>query len=360
MPPARRTMRTSLVIVSGLSLIEVVHVLLLGRGTTHSAVVVTVIGALAAIQLSYFSRPSARLEFPTGHLALTVHALLVFLPMLLFGHTWIAATGFLAGSVLLVLPRTAGWTAFTAIVIAAGGVHISAGHDLTAASLSIVTTAMAGLVLHGLPWLAALAVKVDATRSDLADRAVAEERIRVSRDLHDLLGYGLSAIKLKSELSHRLLPDHPDQARETLGEILDITRHTLVDVRSVALGYRLLSVEETFCSAKAVLTSANITVNMELDHGEIPEPAATVLATVLRESVTNVLRHSRAEHCEISLRQKEDLIELQIMNDGADESPCDPSGSGVRNMTERVDEIGGSFTSRRESGRFHLHAQIPL
>ncbi|WP_285753763.1 histidine kinase [Lentzea sp. NBRC 105346] len=311
-----------------------------------------VIGALCAIQLSYFSRRPAPL---TGYTALAVQAALLAVPPMLFGHTWVAVTGFLAGNTLLVLPKVAGWIAFAAVALAA-----ALGHGATEAALIFVTTVLAGFVVHGLPWLAALAVKIEQACSDVARDAVAEERVRVSRDLHDLLGYGLSAIKLKSELTHRLLPDNPELARETLREIVDITRHTLVDVRSVALGYRLMSVQESFSSAQAVLASANVAVRMDLDHGDIPEPVATVLSTVLRESVTNVLRHSKAEQCDISLRQSGNVVVLDIVNDGAGQEEGRSSGSGVRNMTERVQEIGGLFSSRLDGDRFHLHASIPV
>ncbi|WP_170155770.1 sensor histidine kinase [Umezawaea tangerina] len=347
--------------MGALSLVELLHVLSLDPGITRSAFLIADTAVLAVAQVCYFSNPSARRGFPFGHLALALQAVLVALPVLAVGHTWIGVPGLLAGSVLLVLPRAAGWSAFTAVVAAATWARFAAEHDVSDAATCAVATAMTGLVTHGMPWLAAVAVKVSATRGDLARAAVAEERVRVSRDLHDLLGYGLSAIKLKSELTHRLLPEHPDRARESLAEIVDITHRTLVDVRSVALGYRLLSVEEAFRSADAVLRSAGIDVAMELHTDPIPEPAATVLATVLREGVTNVLRHSEAGRCEITLCRKEDAVELRIVNDGMRDTPQDHhTGSGVRNMTERVLEIGGSFSSHRDDDVFRLLASVPL
>jgi two-component system sensor histidine kinase DesK len=361
MPAARRTTRTAVAVLCGLAVVEIGHTLLLDRGFTHSAVAITAIVLLSAVQLFYFCRPHAPLRFPIGHLALAGQIGLVLAPVLLVRQPWIAMPGLLAGSVLLVLPPTAGWVAYAVVLATAGTAQAATGGDRTAVVFGVVTAAMTGLVVRSLPKLAALATKLDESRAEMARCAVADERVRVSRDLHDLLGYGLSAIKLKSELVHRMLPEHPAEARESVAEILDITRHTLVDVRSVALGYRLLSMRETIDSARAVLTSADVVVRLELDDRPVPEPAATVLATLVREGVTNVLRHSKAENCEITVRRHGGLVLLDIVNDGAAGMTRDRSGSGVRNMTERVHEIGGVFTAgRQEDGRFRLHASIPL
>jgi len=361
MPPAHHTTRTALAVMCGLSVVEITHVLLLGRDFTRSAVPIAAIVLLSTAQLFYFSRTDAPLRFPIGHLALVGQMALTFGPVLLFRHPWIAVPGLLAGSVLLVLPAFSGRVAYAIVVAAAGAAQAVAGGDATAVLFGLVAAAMTGLVVHGLPWLAVLATRLDESRAELEWCAVADERVRVSRDLHDLLGYGLSAIKLKSELVHRMLPEHPARARESVAEILDITRHALVDVRSVALGYRVLSVRETINSAEAVLTSADIKVCTAMDDRPVPEPAATVLATLVREGVTNVLRHSKAENCEITVGRHGHQVLLDIVNDGASGTTRDRSGSGVRNMTERVHEIGGVFTAGRlADGRFHLHASIPL
>ncbi len=361
MPPAHHTTRTAVAVLCGLTVVEIGHVLLLGRDVTRTAVPIAVIVLLSAVQLFYFSRPHAPLRFPIGHLVLTCQVALTFAPVFVFDHPWIVVPGLPAGSVLLVLPPLAGWVGYAVVVAAAGVVQATTGGDTTAVVFGLITVAMTGLVVRGLPWLALLATRLDESCAELEWCAVADERERVSRDLHDLLGYGLTAIKVKSELVHRMLPDRPAEARESVAEILDITRLALVDVRSVALGYRLLSVRETVKSATAVLTSADVAVRMEMDDSPVPEPAATVLATLVREGVTNVLRHSKAENCEIAVRRSGDQVLLDIVNDGAGATTRDRSGSGVRNMTRRVHEIGGVLTAGRAAdGRFHLHASIPL
>lgn len=360
-PPTDRTTGTAIAMMCGLAAVEISHTLLTGRGSTHSAVAIGIIVLLSSVQVCYFRASGAPSRFPIAHLALAAQATLTFLPAFLLHQAWVAVPGLLAGNVLLVLPQGAGRVAYVVVVTATGATHAAVGAGATATVFGLLTTAMTGLVAYGLPRLAVLATRLDESRTELAHCAVADERMRVSRDLHDLLGYGLSAIKLKSELAHRMLPEHPVEARQSVAEILDIARHTMADVRSIALGYRLLSVRETITSATAVLTSADVAVHAELDDQQVPEPAATVLATLVREGVTNVLRHSKAEHCDITVRRHGDLVLLDIVNDGVVEPTCDRSSSGVRNMTERVHEIGGAFTAGRAAdGRFHLHASIPL
>ncbi|CAM5724203.1 hypothetical protein SALBM311S_00537 [Streptomyces alboniger] len=167
--------------------------------------------------------------------------------------------------------------------------------------------------------------------------AVAGERLRFARDLHDLLGFGLSAITLKSELTFRLVATRPERAREELVGILQISRQALADVRSVARGYREMSLDAEAASADDVLTAAEIEARIDLDCGPVSDRAGTVLATVIREGVTNVLRHSKAQHCVIEAGPASGpggpLVRLVVANDGADETRRTGSqdgGSGLR------------------------------
>jgi two-component system, NarL family, sensor histidine kinase DesK len=197
----------------------------------------------------------------------------------------------------------------------------------------------------------------------MAKVAVAAERLRFSRDLHDLLGYSLSAISLKSELTHRLVTKNPDRAEEELSQIIEISRQALTDVRAVASGYRELSLDDEARSARSVLLAADVDVHMMMEHHELPTRVRTVLATVLREGVTNVLRHSKAERCEIILRQTDTDVSIEITNDGVPDSPQQhslDSGSGIQNLSNRVSRLDGNLvTSTDERGNFRLLATIP-
>src|SRR4030095_4934698 len=155
-----------------------------------------------------------------------------------YSPAWLSLTGFLAGSALLVLRPWMAWPAF-ALVVASMAVNYS---RLTDNPLEItygaVWTANSGLVVYGLTRMQSLVMELHEARTELAQRAVNQERLRFARDLHDLLGYSLSAITLKSELTHRLVPKNPDKAQNELVEIVNISRKALADVRAVANGYR--------------------------------------------------------------------------------------------------------------------------
>lgn len=320
-------------------------------------------GALLCLQLFYFSRPTRRPRPPTSYLVLAVQACLVYLPLIYYAQGWTGQPGFLAGSVLLVLPPLLAWTVFPLIVASmavAQGILTGEPIDIAYTTVSTVIT---GLVVFGLTRLATLVIDLQQARTELAQMAVAQERLRFARDLHDLLGYSLSAITLKSELTHRLVVKQPERAQEELSEVLDISRRALADVRSVASGYRELSLDAEARSARSVLLAADVDVHMDIDYGDIPVLVGTLLATILREGVTNMLRHSKAEWCEITVRRTRDQIQMDIVNDGVPEAPAEPArhgGSGIQNLSARVAAAGGTLTAGLDpDGRFRLHATAP-
>lgn len=338
--------------VGALGLIDLTHLFLQGHGLLRSALGAADLALILAMQPLY-SRTAGQPRLPL----LALQALFVFLPVLMIGHMWVAMAGILASNGLRILSDRTRWIALGAVVFLAGAAQLWRDGATTTAFV-VVSTAMTALVLHGFARMTAVRA------ADLAGRgtqaAVAEERLRVSRDLHDLLGYGLSAIQVKSELTRRLVPEDPEGAQEELTEILDIVRCTLSDVRTIARGYRPLSFREASYSVKALLAAAEIEVVMRLDHGPLPEPVETMLAAVLLEGITNVLRHSKAGTCEITVCGRERHVELDIVNDGVAE-PGDSAGAGVGNMTERVEELGGRLRARQVGiDRFHLHVSVPL
>lgn len=318
--------------------------------------------AALVLQLGYFSRPGTRLNSTVSYLLLVVLALLVFLPLLHLPNTWNGLPGFLAASALLVMRPRLGWAVAAAVVAAVAWSQASL--TVSPRTLGQVTiTINLALIVYGLTWMARTVRQLRATRQELAEVALAETRLRFARDLHDLLGLSLSAITLKSELAYRLILLDPDRSRTELTEVLEISRHALADVRSVASGYHEMSLEEEYRTAESLLTTAGLEVRMGIDYGDLPPEVSTVLATVLREGVTNVLRHSKGECCEITISTHEDGVSLHVINDGVTK-PTDRNkdgwGSGIRNMSDRVAALGGLLTAKYEGdGRFGLCARIP-
>jgi two-component system sensor histidine kinase DesK len=323
--------------------------------------------ALLSLQILWTSRRADRLSPGLRYAALFAQACLVYLPLLQFEDSWIGLPGFFAGSVLMVLRPPFGWIAAALVVASMAFTQWLFLPKFEAVLYITLSTTLTGLLVYGLTWLSTLVTELHSAREELAKMAVARERLRFARDLHDLLGYNLSAITLKSELTHRLVIKHPARAREELVEILQISRQALADVRAVASGYREMSLDEECVSARSVLAAADVHVQMEVDYRDLPVRVTTVLATVLREGITNLLRHSKAEFCEISVRQAGGTVTIEMINDGVPNDPVDsrsnsgPGGSGIHNLSARVAELGGELTTELgENNKFRLHAQLPL
>lgn len=321
--------------------------------------------ALLALQLAYFSRASYRPKPPWSYVALLAQACLVYLPLLQYGQAWVSRPGFLAGSVLLVLNASAAVPLFVLVVASMGWIQGQLSGSGADIAYTTVSTVITGLVVFGLSRLTKLVNELHAARNELAQLAVAKERLRFARDLHDLLGMSLSAITLKSELTSRLIADHPTKASEELAAILTVSRRALADVRSVASGYHRLSLNEECDSAESVLRTADVEVVLRREYDEMPAKVSTLLATVLREGVTNVLRHSKAERCDIVIAQESHSVRIEMVNDGAAREPGgDPygtGGSGLRNLSERLAAACGELaTEQLDDDRFRLVATIPL
>jgi signal transduction histidine kinase len=325
------------------------------------------VAAVLAMQLRFFSRRV--LEFPSraGYQALAIEAVLVYLPFLAFGQAWVGIPGFLAGSVLLALDGRLAWWTWGAVLASVGVLQAVFDPNPGLILYSVISTVITGLVVYALCWLASVVQQLHLARAEIAAMAVAHERVRFARDLHDLLGYSLSAITLKSELTRHLAgPDNPRVLAE-LDEILELSRQALSDVRSIATGYRNMSLQTESQSVMSVLCAADIAVTMNMDPVELPGPISTVLATVLREGVTNVLRHSDARNCHVQFSQIGPIAQLRLANDGvvmatdAPPPPANGGGSGIDSLSARVADLGGSLSSSFEdSGWFVLCAEVPL
>ncbi|MBY6204317.1 sensor histidine kinase [Halomonas denitrificans] len=181
------------------------------------------------------------------------------------------------------------------------------------------------------------------------------ERERIARDLHDVLGHTLSLIAVKSELAGRLLDRDPDRAREEIESLGATAREALAEVREAIQGVREQDLCEALEQARLSLRSAD--VELELDTAEAPElPARTqaMLALIVREAVTNILRHADARRCTIRLAPNgRGGSVLEIHDDGR--GTIRPDGSGVAGMRARVESLGGEL----ELGAGRLRASIP-
>ena len=187
--------------------------------------------------------------------------------------------------------------------------------------------------------------------------AKAAERERIARDLHDVLGHTLSVIVLKSELAGRLLERDLDRARIEISDVEEIAREALAEVRQTIRGYRAKGLAAEIEQAKSTLETAGVTVEYQGTAIMLTAPQEDVLALVLREAVTNIIRHARARRCHIGLREVNGTCVMEIYDDG--QGGLHPEGSGIRGMRERIDGIGGRLVQRTDSGT-SLTIALPL
>jgi two-component system sensor histidine kinase DesK len=194
--------------------------------------------------------------------------------------------------------------------------------------------------------------------------AAVRERLRVARDVHDLLGLGLSAIALKTDLIDKLIGRDDGRAAAELDVLTRICASARADIGRVTGGGQQLSLAAELAAARQLLTSAGIDVRAAIPAGMLPPEADAVLAPVLREAVTNMLRHSAATAATIQVTAADGTLRLTISNDGA--TPAGRGGTpwraghGLDNLTARVHAAGGRLAAGHADGRFELTADIPL
>ncbi len=171
-----------------------------------------------------------------------------------------------------------------------------------------------------------------------AQLAVVAERERVARDVHDVLGHSLTVISVKSELAGRLLDVDPARARAELTEVNALARNALAEVRATVGNLRAPELRSVVAGAESALRAAGIAATLP-DVAECDGPHAPLFAWVLREAVTNVVRHSGAARCEVTLSDDS----ITITDDGRG-SPLLQYGNGLRGLAERVEAAGGRLT----------------
>ncbi|MFE3453219.1 sensor histidine kinase [Nonomuraea sp. NPDC059194] len=192
-------------------------------------------------------------------------------------------------------------------------------------------------------------------RDAKAKLAVTEERLRFSRDMHDVVGHSLSAIAVKSELAARLATG---EAAKEMMEVRRLARESLKEIRAVVRGYRTVDLNAELLSVRAVMEAAGISCALELPDDALSEETSTLLAWLVRESSTNVLRHSAATTCRIKVVTGSGAVELTVANNHPKPAKG-TAGTGLAGMSERVAALGGVLTAGESEGQFVVRARIP-
>ncbi|MGW2343835.1 sensor histidine kinase [Streptomyces sp. NPDC001661] len=199
-------------------------------------------------------------------------------------------------------------------------------------------------------------------REELARQAVERERLRFSRDLHDLLGHTLSVIVVKSEAARRLAPRSLDAALEQVTDIEAVGRQALTEIREAVTGYREGSLATELDRARSALAAASIEAVVRQSGPPLSARTEALLGWVVREAVTNAIRHSGATTCTIAVEGSADRVRLRVRDDGAGPSgdAGRGGGTGLKGLTERLAAAGGSLRSgEAPRGGFEVRADLP-
>lgn len=206
-------------------------------------------------------------------------------------------------------------------------------------------------------WMLQVIVELEQAKGVQAALAVAEERLRFSRDVHDVLGRRLSTIAVQAELGSALAERGDDRAAEKMLEVRATAHLALREARELARGYRPVDLTQEIEGARSLLRSADI--SLEVDIGGLPEDWHEPAAWVVRESVTNVLRHSSATAMQVGYADRV----LRLRNDGAHAAsttvPAASGGSGLAGLRERLGPLGGSMSTHLNDGWFEIRVQLP-
>jgi two-component system, NarL family, sensor histidine kinase DesK len=264
-----------------------------------------------------------------------------------------------AASGLLLRPRNA---VFVTLLTGAGVgiVAIASGASRSGVGVTVLTIVSIGALMAAFGRQVRANQQLREARGELARLAVADERLRIARDLHDLLGHTLSVIALKSELAQKLVERDPARAASELGDIQAVTRQALGEVREAVHAYRQLALGEALSGARAALAAAGIECRLDEESVSLPPDVEAVLAWAVREGTTNVVRHSRARSCAIRVLASADSAAVEVEDDG-EGGTAGTAGSGLAGLAERAARVRGSLEAgARPEGGFRLRLTVPL
>jgi len=213
-------------------------------------------------------------------------------------------------------PQRIGFYAVLLCSAMAGATSAIGGADGGTVVGFIASSAGIGMLMLVMRDLRVRNLELSAARAELARLAVAEERERFARDLHDLLGHSLSVIALKAELAGRLLADAPSAAAREVGELEQVARTALGEVREAVSGYRQPTLAGELAGARMALSAAGIEADVQESRAALDAPVEAVLAWAVREGATNVIRHSGARHCTLKITTSLTDAGVEVIDDG--------------------------------------------
>jgi two-component system sensor histidine kinase DesK len=282
--------------------------------------------------------------------------------MLTLGAGGIVTSTYLAIAFVLLLPPR---YSVPSVLVLVGAVcylpQYIASWDVNGLQFGVaVPTLLVSLAMFGLRSGFANTAALYQARQEVEHLAAEQERLRIARDLHDLLGHALTTVTVKAELAARLATIDPERAAVEMQEVAELARQGLADVRSTISGYREVSLISELASGREVLAAAGMTPAFPAAVEDVPLHARELFGWAVREGITNAVRHSRAERVEVRLTP----TSVEIVDDGRGTAPdiasIGPAGSGLAGLAERAQAVGGSVSAGpRPGGGYELRVELP-
>ncbi|MFE9607593.1 sensor histidine kinase [Streptomyces sp. NPDC006012] len=324
------------------------------------------------IYVTFRSFDKARRRQPATRVALGLMALVTSALAIGYGGSWLMffpLLGLATGATL-----RGPWLGRVGLLLAGYAGVVSWMRDGSDGVTIAYGTFLSTMVTAAILSLAEAVRELRAAREELARRAVEKERLRFSRDLHDLLGHTLSVIVVKSEAARRLAPRDLDAALTQIGDIESVGRQALTEIREAVTGYREGSLATELDRARSALSAAGVQPVVRQSGTPLAPQAEALLGWVVREAVTNVVRHSDASRCEIAVDSAAERVRLTVTDNGtasddvpreaaggADRVPRGIGGTGLTGLTERLATAGGSLRAGPgPRGGFAVTAELPV
>jgi two-component system sensor histidine kinase DesK len=297
--------------------------------------------------------------------------------------SWAFLFTYCAACIGLVVPSDVGMPAvivcaalaFGTTVIAGGGSGAGVGFAASAVGIGLLLVLMRDLRMRN--------QELSEARAELALSAVAAERERFARDLHDLLGHSLSVIAIKAELAGRLMGLDDERAATEVADVERVARESLREVRQAVSGYRQPTLEKELEGARVALSAAGIEAEFERAPVTLDPDVEAVLAWAVREGATNVIRHSGARHCHVTVKAGMADAAVEVVDDGGGPAGGADAGVGARvgagvgvgpggvngyaghgiaGLSERAEKLRGRIEAGRlpDGGGFRLAVSIPV
>jgi two-component system sensor histidine kinase DesK len=242
-----------------------------------------------------------------------------------------------------------------AFAVGALAASVEAG---TAGAFVLASFALAGLLQV---WIWDVTLRLDGAREQAGEVAVLRERLRFAGDLHDIQGHQLQAIALKAQLAARLIGVDDARARSNAADAHALALEALAETRELVQGYRRVGLATELANAVGILKAAGVEAAVEGAPEAVPVALQPLFGSLVREGATNLLRHSRAERCEIAVEREGDDVVVRMADDGVAREPDpDGGGSGVAGLRERFAAVGGRVEAAPlAAGGFVLTGRAP-